>query len=87
MFSSLFIVIVASTAKAIGIKMNDDLTDNLSDDLSDDSSQEEEQEQYDKDLPKGQKSASNKEVRNRIEELLEQKRLKALLDDADDWDF
>ena len=82
-FSALFIVIVASTAKAIGIKMNDDLTD----DLSDDSSSEEDQEQYDKDLPKGQKSASNKEVRNRIEELLEQKRLKALLDDADDWDF
>ena len=67
--------------------MNDDLTDNLSDDLSDDSSQDEEQEQYDKDLPKGQKSASNKEVRNRIEELLEQKRLKSLLADADDWDF
>ena len=50
MFIALFIVIVASTAKAIGIKMNDDLTD----DLSDDSSQEEDQEQYDKDLPKGQ---------------------------------
>jgi hypothetical protein len=67
--------------------MNNDLTDDLSDDLTDDSSSEEDQEQYDKDLPKGQKPTSNKEVRNRIEELLEKKRLKALLDDADDWDF
>ncbi|MEH6595835.1 MAG: hypothetical protein V7736_09845 [Colwellia polaris] len=67
--------------------MNDDLTDDLSDDLTDDSSSEAEQEQYDKDLPKDQKPTSNKEVRNRIEELLEKKRLKALLDDADDWDF
>ena len=48
-FSALFIVIVANTAKAIGIKMNDDLTDDLSDDLSDDSAQEVEQDQYDKD--------------------------------------
>tara|TARA_R110000787_G_scaffold7876_3_gene26237 strand:+ start:994 stop:1173 length:180 start_codon:yes stop_codon:yes gene_type:complete len=42
---------------------------------------------YDQDLPKGDKANHNSEVRRRIDDLLEQKRLKALLDDADDWDF
>lgn len=46
-----------------------------------------EPENYDKDLPKGDKASHNSAVRRRIDDLLEQKRLKALLDDADDWDF
>jgi len=58
----------------------------MNDDLTDDTTPEVEQESYDKDLPKGDKATHNSEVRKRIDELLEQKRLKALLDDADDWD-
>jgi hypothetical protein len=59
--------------------MNDNLTDDTSPDI--------EQESYDKDLPKDKKAAHNSEVRKRIDDLLEQKRLKALLDDPDDWDI
>jgi hypothetical protein len=59
----------------------------MNDDLTDDTTPEVEQESYDKDLPKGDKAAHNSEVRKRIDELLEKKRLKALLDDSDDWDF
>lgn len=59
--------------------MNDDLTDNAS--------PRREQESYDKDLPKGDKASHNSDIRKRIDDLLEKKRLKALLDDADDWDF
>lgn len=59
--------------------MNDDLTDN--------SSPRREPESYDKDLPKGDKASHNSDIRKRIDDLLEKKRLKALLDDADDWDF
>lgn len=59
----------------------------MNDDLTDDTTPEVEQESYDKDLAKGDKATHNSEVRKRIDDLLEQKRLKALLDDADDWDF
>jgi len=59
----------------------------MNDDLTDDFAPEVEQESFDDDLPKGNKAAHNSEVRKRIDELLEKKRLKALLDDADDWDF
>jgi hypothetical protein len=40
---------------------------------------------YDSDLPKGKEGAHNSEVRKRIDDLLEKKRLKELLDDSDDW--
>lgn len=46
-----------------------------------------EQETFDKDLPKGHQAAHKCEVRKRIEDLLERKRLKELLDDSDDWDI
>ncbi|ARD43388.1 PA3496 family putative envelope integrity protein [Colwellia sp. PAMC 21821] len=59
--------------------MNDDLTDNAS--------PRRKQESYDKDLPKGDKASHNSDIRKRIDDLLEKKRLKALLDDVDDWDF
>jgi len=55
--------------------------------LTDDITPEAEQERYDKDLAKSNKAAHNSEVRKRIDDLLEKKRLKALLDDADDWDI
>ncbi|WP_257174043.1 PA3496 family putative envelope integrity protein [Colwellia sp. M166] len=44
-------------------------------------------ESYDEDLPKGEKATHNSEVRRRIDDLLERKRLKELLDDSDDWDI
>ncbi|ASP46825.1 PA3496 family putative envelope integrity protein [Cognaticolwellia beringensis] len=59
----------------------------MNDDLTDDSTPDVEQDSYDKDLPKGNKTSHNVDVRKRIDDLLEKKRLKALLDDADDWDF
>jgi hypothetical protein len=59
--------------------MNDDFTDNI-DSITDQSS-------YDKDLPKGEKAEHNSDVRKRIDELLEQKRLKHLLDDSEDWEL
>ncbi len=63
--------------------MNDDLNDEDIPEVD----QEEEQEQYEKDLSKSEKAKHNSDVRKRIEELLAKKRLKDLLDDADDWDF
>ena len=39
------------------------------------------------DLVNEEKSVVNTDVRKRIDDLLEQKRLKELLDDVDDWDF
>lgn len=59
----------------------------MNDDLTDDPISDVEQESYDKDLSKSEQAAHNNEVRKRIENLLEQKRLKYLLDDADDWDI
>ena len=59
----------------------------MNDDLTDDTTPEVEQKNYDKDLPKGEKAAHSSDVRKRIDDLMEQKRLKALLDDPDDWDF
>jgi len=40
---------------------------------------------YDKDLAKGEQAYKNTEIHHRIDELLEKKRLKELLDDTDDW--
>jgi hypothetical protein len=59
--------------------MNDNFTDNITPLI--------EQKSYDKDLPKGEQAAHNSEVRKRIDDLLERKRLKDLLDDSDDWDI
>ena len=59
--------------------MNDNFTNNITPPI--------EQDDYDKDLPKGEKAEHNSEIRKRIDDLLEQKRLKALLDDSDDWDI
>jgi len=42
---------------------------------------------YEQDLASGEQAAKNTKVRKRIDELLEKKRLKELLDDSDDWDI
>lgn len=55
--------------------------------LADDMNSPIESNNYDDDLPKGEQAQHNSEVRKRIDELLEQKRLKELLDDADDWEL
>ncbi len=59
--------------------MNNNFTDNMTPPV--------EQKGYDKDLPKGEQAAHNAEVRKRIDDLLERKRLKELIDDSDDWDI
>lgn len=59
----------------------------MNDELIDDTTPSTNQENYEKDLPKGEQAAHNSEVRKRIDDLLEQKRLKALLDDSEDWDI
>ena len=59
----------------------------MNDDLTDEMSSAADQESYDKDLPKGEKATHNSDVRRRIDDLLERKRLKELLDDSDDWDI
>jgi hypothetical protein len=59
----------------------------MNDDLTDDPIPEVEQESYDTDSSKSEQACHKNEVRKRIENLLEQKRLKYLLDDADDWDI
>ena len=42
---------------------------------------------YDKDLAANEESDKNAKIRKRIDELLEKKRLKEMLDDTDDWDI
>ncbi len=42
---------------------------------------------YDNDLATGEKAEKNSKVRKRIDDLMEKKRLKELLDDSDDWDL
>jgi hypothetical protein len=59
--------------------MNNNFTDNMT--------PPDEQKSYDKDLPEGEQAAHNTEIRKRIDDLLERKRLKELLDDSDDWDI
>lgn len=59
--------------------MNDDLTDDITPSI--------EQNNYEDDMPKGEKAEHNSDVRKRIDDLLERKRLKELLDDSDDWDI
>lgn len=59
--------------------MNDELTNDITPSVD--------PKNYDDDLPKGEKATHNSEVRKRIDDLLEKKRLKELLDDSDDWDI
>lgn len=59
--------------------MNENFTDNITPPV--------ERKSYDKDLPKGEQAAHNSEIRKRIDDLLERKRLKELLDDSNDWDI
>jgi len=42
-------------------------------------------EKYDKDLATGKKAEKNTQVRKRIDDLLEKKRLREALDNCDDW--
>ncbi len=42
---------------------------------------------YDKDLATGDKAKFNAKIHRRIDEIMEEKRLKSLLDDMDDWSF
>ena len=42
---------------------------------------------YDKDLAKGEKAEKNTKIHQRINELVEKKRLKELLDDSNDWNI
>ncbi|REL34475.1 hypothetical protein DXX92_03415 [Thalassotalea euphylliae] len=41
---------------------------------------------YEKDLASNEQSIKESKVRKRIDELLEEKRLKQLLDNSDDWE-
>lgn len=41
---------------------------------------------FEKDLSSGEEAIKNAKVRKRIDELLEKKRLKEMLDESDDWD-
>lgn len=61
--------------------MSDDLND--IEDIEDDNDNK----AYDADLAKGTKAERNTQVRQRIEDMLEKKRLKELLDESDDWDL
>jgi hypothetical protein len=55
--------------------------------MSDEYSSNDESDNYDKDLAIGKKAQANTEVRKRIDDLLEKKRLREALDDSDDWDI
>ncbi len=54
--------------------------------LENKSRDKEDQAAYDKDLSANEKSIKNAQIRKRIDDLLEQKKLKELLDDSEDWD-
>jgi hypothetical protein len=61
----------------------------MSDDINsvEDISNNDDSTSYDEDLAKGDKAERNSQVRQRIEDMLERKRLKELLDDSDDWEL
>lgn len=42
---------------------------------------------YEKDLPNEEQANKNSKIHKRLDDLLEEKRLKKLLDDADNWDL
>lgn len=57
----------------------------MSDNFTDDSDLNNDQPDYDKDLATGSKAQKNAKIHKRIDEILEEKRLKKLLDEDDDW--
>jgi len=63
------------------IDVDDDLDDDGIDDIDPDLEDEKDP------MTNSERAAHHKEVRKRIDELLEKKRLKAMLDDEDDWDI
>ncbi len=42
---------------------------------------------YEKDLPNEEQAIKNAKLHKRLDDLLEEKRLKEMLDDTDDWDI
>ena len=57
----------------------------MSNSFTDDADTSNEPPDYDKDLATGAQAKNNSKIHKRIDELLEEKRLKELLDDSDDW--
>jgi hypothetical protein len=55
--------------------------------MSDEYKTDDGEEKYDKDLASGTKAEKNTQVRKRIDDLLEKKRLREVLDDCDDWEI
>lgn len=42
---------------------------------------------YEKDLPKGEQAKKNAKLHKRLDDIMEEKRLKEMLDGTDDWDI
>ncbi len=59
----------------------------MGDDSIDDFTTSDDSLDYEKDLANGERASKNSQLHKRLDDLLEQKRLKALLDDTDDWDI
>lgn len=55
--------------------------------MSDEFSTNNDSENYDKDLATGKKADKNTKVRQRIDDLLEKKRLREAIDDSEDWEI
>ena len=55
--------------------------------MSDEFSINNDSENYDKDLATGKKADKNTKVRQRIDDLLEKKRLREAIDDSEDWEI
>lgn len=55
--------------------------------MSDEYKTDDGEEKYDKDLASGTKAEKNTQVRKRIDDLLEKKRLREALDNCDDWEI
>jgi hypothetical protein len=55
--------------------------------MSDEFSTNNDSENYDKDLATGKKADRNTKVRQRIDDLLEKKRLREAIDDSEDWEI
>lgn len=55
--------------------------------MSNNLSESKKQPDYEKDLATGEDAIKTAKVRKRIDELMEKRRLKELLDDTDDWDI
>ncbi|GHE87189.1 PA3496 family putative envelope integrity protein [Thalassotalea profundi] len=59
--------------------------DDLNDDIDDNVDNENETIDHDNSIEARKKQSQSAQVRKRIDDLLEKKRLKELLDDTDDW--